>query len=171
MKNAEDLEEFTWEEVRKMVEKIKTGMFTTFFAEYVWGRPMHCCLDEDENTKALWIFTKKTNLVCDEVRAESKCFIGFSAPNDNTYLSLRGIATLSFDQNKMEKLWSPIMKAWYPNGLEDPEICLIKFEPTKGEVWDGPSSKIIQFGKILASIVSGKEYGGKSAGHGLVELT
>jgi general stress protein 26 len=42
----------------------------------------------------------------------------------------------------MKELWNPIMKAWFPEGLHDPKILLVKAEPEEVEYWDNSSSKI-----------------------------
>ena len=53
-----------------------------------------------------------------------------------------------------------MLKAWFPEGLDDPKIALLKVDILQGEYWDASSSKIVQFFKILKSIVKGKEYEG-----------
>jgi general stress protein 26 len=44
----------------------------------------------------------------------------------------------------MEELWSPLHRAWFPKGLDDPNIALLQVEVDRAEYWDSPSSKVVQ---------------------------
>ena len=59
--------------------------------------------------------------------------------------------------DEIEKLWSPILKAWFPEGLEDPSLCLLKIPVEQAEYWDAPSSKIVQLFGMVKAIATGQE--------------
>lgn len=61
------------------------------------------------------------------------------------------------DKAKAEELWNPILKAWFPKGLEDPELALLKVEIGKAEYWDLPSGKMIQLAGFVKAIVTGRQ--------------
>jgi general stress protein 26 len=49
-----------------------------------------------------------------------------------------------------------VVKAWFQEGPEDPNLSLIKFTPSEGFYWDTKNGKMVAFAKILTSIISGK---------------
>jgi len=52
--------------------------------------------------------------------------------------------------------WSPVVKAWFPDGIGDPNLGLLKVQPTAIYYWDAETGKMVQFLKMAASVVSGK---------------
>lgn len=104
----------------------------------------------------------------DEIAADSRVNVAYSKPDDNTYVSVSGTGSISKDRAKIEELWSPILKAWFPDGLEDPKICLLKVQVEEAEYWDAPSSKIVQIAGFIKALATGQEadYGD----HGTVKI-
>jgi len=47
------------------------------------------------------------------------------------------------DRARIEEKWSEPLKAWFPDGKDDPQIALIRVHPERGEYWDSPSSTLI----------------------------
>ena len=58
------------------------------------------------------------------------------------YLHLTGVATVIRDLPKMRELYSPTLKTWFPGGLEDPYLTLIRFEANGGAYWDSPGGML-----------------------------
>ena len=57
----------------------------------------------------------------------------------------------------IHELWSPIDKAWFEQGEDDPNISVIKVIPTDGHYWDTKNGKLISMLKIAVAAVTGKE--------------
>jgi general stress protein 26 len=71
-------------------------------------------------------------------------------------LSVYGIAEISEDREKIEELWSPLMKTWFQEGKDDPRISIIKVTPTQSYYWDNKHGDTIAFLKMAVSVVAGK---------------
>ena len=61
------------------------------------------------------------------------------------------------DRAKMEELWSPILKAWFPEGLDDPHLCLLKVTAEQAEYWESPSGTVVQLLGFVKAIATGQE--------------
>lgn len=146
--------------IKKLAEKIKgiqIAMMTTVEDNgALRSRPMQT--QQVEFDGDLWFFTSKSSTKVKEVDQHHEVNLSYAKPDDNTYVSVSGKASIVNDRKKMEELWNPLMKAWFPEGLDDPEITLIKVEVHDGEYWDAPSSKMVQFAKIVKAAVTGQEY-------------
>jgi len=81
---------------------------------------------------------------------------------------INGTADLVNDKARMKELWSAVMKAWFPLGLDDPDMTLIKVTPEEVNYWDSNSSKMIVLFNMLKAIVTGKEYA--EGEHGTISL-
>jgi general stress protein 26 len=55
---------------------------------------------------------------------------------DDCYLSISGRATLETDVLLAAKMWTPSLKAWFPEGYRDSQFTMIKVVPCYAEYWD-----------------------------------
>src|SRR3978361_2088143 len=74
----------------------------------------------------LWFFTREHSGKVDEVNREHQVNVSYAAPSDNRYVSVSGTGRIVTDRAKIKELWSPVLKAWFPKGIDDPEIALLK---------------------------------------------
>jgi general stress protein 26 len=45
------------------------------------------------------------------------------------------------DRALIEDLWRESWRIWFPDGMDDPMLCLLAVEPRKGEYWDSSGIK------------------------------
>ena len=156
------------EQLIEMVKGVRTCMLITNEkdAENLSGRPMGINKIDDDGT--IWFFTKASSYKVDEIEESKKVSIAITNESSNNYLMIHGTATLVNDKTKMKELWSAIMKAWFPLGLDDPDMTLIKVTPNEVNYWDSSSSKMVVLFNILKAIVTGKEY--SEGEHGKIDL-
>ena len=118
------------------------------------SRPM--ATQEPEFDGELWFFTGASSPKVGEVERDHRVNVSYAAPDDNTYVSISGTARLVRDKAKMKELWNPFVKAWFPKGLDDPELALLCVEVDKAEYWDAPSSKMVQLDGLVKATLTGK---------------
>jgi general stress protein 26 len=131
--------------VRSMVKDIRVAMMTTVDEQgNLVSRPMAAMQMDEEGT--LWFFTKRSSPKVDQIEQnESRVNLSFADVGDADYVSISGTATEVDDQAKIDKLWDPQVKAWFPNGKEDPELTLLKVHTQMAEYWNSSSSKMVRF--------------------------
>ena len=105
----------------------------------------------------LWFFTKKDAPKVDQIEAEPRVNVAYSDPNNQDYVSLAGRAKLVVDSALNEKYWQPQFEAWFPDGLEDPQLALLKIEVEGAEYWDSPSSTIAHIEGFIKTKLSGEQ--------------
>ncbi len=156
------------EKLIEMVKGVSICMLITneHNAENLSGRPMSISKIDDDGT--IWFFTKASSPKVDEIEESKKVSIAITNESSNNYLMIHGSATLVNDKTKMKELWSFILKAWFPLGLEDPDLTLIKVTPSEVNYWDTTSSKMVVLFNLLKAIATGKEY--EEGEHGKINL-
>lgn len=141
----------------ELIEGIQFAMLTTIDEEgMLRSRPMttqQTTFDGD-----LWFFTCGTSPKAYEIATERRVNVSFAAPEDHRYVSISGIARIVRDRAKMEELWNPAYKAWFPKGLDDPDIALLKIDAEKAEYWDSPSSTMVQIFGFVKALATGQQY-------------
>jgi general stress protein 26 len=154
------------EKLKKMLEDIDFCMLTTLSGGKIRSRPMstqELGLDGD-----LWFFTSEDTHKVDEIKADNRVNVAYSKPSDDVYVSVYGTGEISKDPAKIEELWNPILKAWFPDGLDDTKLCLLKVSVEEAEYWDTPSSSLVQVAGFVKALVTGKEM--ESGDHGKINL-
>jgi general stress protein 26 len=139
--------------IRELVEGVEFAMLTTVCRDgSLHSRPMAAqktAFDGD-----LWFFTKASSHKVDEVGGDRHVNVAYAAPDDK-WISLAGTATLSRDKAKMRELWTPELGAYFPEGLDDPDIALLKVSVESGEYWEGPGA-IAYAIEVATSLVTGE---------------
>ena len=67
-------------------------------------------------------------------------------------------------KKQIQELWNPILKAWFPLGMDDPKLCLIKVTTEDAHYWNSHSSKMVVYFKMLKAIANKERYEEKDAG-------
>lgn len=103
----------------------------------------------------IWFFSEKSSDKNKAIAADKKVQLFFSHPGKSSYLFVNGDAEIILDKAKIEELWSPIAKIWFKQGKNDPNISIIKVTPINAYYWDTDGNQMINFLKIVASVVTG----------------
>lgn len=141
----------------EMIEGIQFAMLTTVEADgTLRSRPMATQRVEFDGT--LWFFTRASAPKVDEVRGDEHVNVSYANPEDQRYVSVSGTAEVVRDPAKIAELWSPALKAWFPKGLEDPDIALLKVNVEQAEYWDSPSSKMAHIIGFVKAAATGQTY-------------
>lgn len=141
-----------------LIKDIRFAMLTTVEDDgTLRSRPM--ATQEFEFDGDLWFFTSADAPKVKEAQHDRHVNVSYSDPNNQKYVSVSGKAELVRDRAKIEELWNPLFKAWFPDGLDDPNLALLKVNVDKAEYWDSPSSKVVRLLGFAKAIVTGKPIG------------
>ena len=103
----------------------------------------------------IWFFSEKSSDKNKAITSDKNVQLFFSHPAKSSYLVVNGEAEIILDKIKIEELWTPVAKIWFKEGKDDPNISIIKVTPKIAYYWDTDGSKMINFLKIVASVVTG----------------
>ena len=138
--------------LRELIKDIRIAMVTTAGDDgELHSRPMYA--QQTEFDGDLWFATSKSSSLVRELRDHTKILATFSDPGDQRYVVVRGEGFVRHDQAKIEELWNPTMKAWFPGGPTDPDIALVRVDAQRAEYWDSPAAPVrwVQFVTALAT--------------------
>ena len=143
--------------LRELVKDIDFCMLTTVDDDgALHSRPMSSNGEIDPNGN-IWFFTNASSHKVSEIAKLPKVNVSFADPDSQRYVSVSGTADLVRDQKKIEELWKPEFKIWFPEGKDDPEIALLRINLEKAEYWDSPGSTIGYALSFVSSLVTGKQ--------------
>lgn len=118
-------------------------------------RPMATSAVDEDGT--LWFMARADSTKITELRRNPQVKLTYSVSARSEYLALDTRASILRDQAKIDELWTPFAKTWFPNGKEDPAIALIRLEPLGGYYWDTKHNKMVQLAGMVVGAITGKE--------------
>lgn len=153
-----------------LIQDIKVAMLTTVDPNgSLYSRPM--IAQEIEEDGSLWFFTSKSSGKIHSIQSDQHVNLAYSSPPDSKYISVSGKAEVVVDKEKAAQLWSPMHRAWFPEGVNDPELVMIKVNVESAEYWDSPSGAVVQLFGFAKAMVTGEAYKGKDADNKRINLT
>ena len=145
------------DKLKRLVDEIKICLFCTDLKTNDGStcRPMSAMKVCDQGN--IWFFSEKSSDKNKAIEADKHVQLFFSHPAKGSYLIVNGEAEIILDKTTIEELWTPEAKIWFKEGKEDPTISIIKVTPSTAFYWDTDGSKMINFFKMVASVVTGAD--------------
>ena len=145
------------EKIAELINDIDIAMLTTVDEDgSLRSRPMRYRQGNDGFDGNIYFFTHASAHKVDEIQSDARVNVAFSNPKNQDYVSISGAAKLSRDQAKMKELWNPIFKAWFPDGLEDPDLALFVVKAEGAEYWDSPTSPVAHLYGFIKTKIQGE---------------
>lgn len=145
----------TIKKLKELAKQEKSGLLVYDVATY----PLLVCpmyIQEVDDAGDIWFFSGKDSEHNAHINRDGRVQFLSSNTGDSAYFSLAGDAEISYDRQKAEELWNPMAKIWFQEGIDDPNLSLIRLSPTKGYYWDTKTNRMIEFLKMAASVIVGK---------------
>lgn len=120
----------------------------------------------------LWFFTSKASGKIHSIIVDQKVNLSYASGSTThpVYVSIAGHAEMVEDREKAKELWKPIYKAWFPEGLEDPDLVLLRVRIDDAEYWDAPSGAVVQLIGLAKVAITGEPYKSTPAEHGKIDI-
>jgi general stress protein 26 len=143
------------EQVRAIVEKAETCFFCT--SRRVDGssgaRPMN--VREVDSAGNLWFLSSVDSHLNQELTLDSSVTLYLQGSPHSDFLQINGRATMTTDKARIKELWTPIIKTWFTEGVDDPRITVIKVTPLDGYYWDTKHGNFVAGAKMLVGAMAG----------------
>lgn len=137
----------------ELLKNIEVAMMTTTDPDgCLRSRPMGTQRIEFDGN--LWFFTSRESGKVIAIENDQQVNLAYSSPNDMRYISVTGNASIVEDRTRAAELWNPTYRSWFPRGLQDPNLVLIKVEVESAEYWDYHSSKMISLIDFAKSLIT-----------------
>jgi general stress protein 26 len=128
------------QQLRSLIEGIDYGMLTTVNDDgSLHSCPMYSNNEVDADV-TLWFFTSANSHRVSEIEHNQQVNVNFTSSQQQRYVSISGTAQLVQDRKKMEELWKPELQTWFSQGLDEPNLALLKVSIKRVDYWDSRSS-------------------------------
>ena len=114
---------------------------------------------------SLLFFTQASSAKAREIETNPQVSISYMSGNADVSVAVAGRARLLRDPQKMKSLWKPLYKAWFPQGLEDPELTLLAVTIERAEYWKTPANVPVRLLGAAKAITTGEPAGTTGGEH------
>lgn len=145
--------ETLWE----LIKDIQFGMFTHRSASgMLHAHPLTTQNKAVDEGAELYFFIPKDSEIAARIGQDPVVNVSYADPGDDSYVSVSGEARIDADQAKKNALFTPMAKAWFPGGAEDPNLALLVVRVRHAEYWDVDESKMVQLYKMAKAAITGE---------------
>jgi len=117
----------------------------------------------------IWFFVNSTSDLWESIAHQPEVNVSFSDADDSNYVSVSGRAERVVDRAQVEKMWNPMVQAWFPAGPGDQHAVLVRVDPHAAEYWDSNDSKMVRLFAMAKAAVTGTQPD-VDAEHGTIKL-
>lgn len=134
--------DMTIQDLAKKMKDIDFCMFSTKTdGGLIASRPMSNNGDVEYDGVS-WFFTYENTRLVRDLSQDRHAELGFSGAKSmlgkpGIFVSVQGDAELIRDKNQFEEHWTKDLDRWFPDGIDTPQIVLIKVRATRIHYWDG----------------------------------
>ncbi len=144
----------TLEKLSGMIKHIQTAMLTSEDGPLLRARPMVAA--QKDFTGELYFYTHASAHKVAEVDAKHRVGVTYSDSHHQNYISFSGTAEVVHDKAEITAHWAESMRTWFPKGVDDPDIAILKVHVEQAEYWDAPSSTMVHLYGYVKAVTTGE---------------
>jgi general stress protein 26 len=103
----------------------------------------------------LWFLAPSDSEVVSDVEFNDNVCVTYAQTNAGDFVSVSGTASVLTDTAIKEKLWSPMVQAWFPQGPASKSVAVIKVDAQQADYWDSKSNKLVQLFSMASAYLKG----------------
>ncbi len=92
----------------------------------------------------IWFFSANNTEKVEAIRTSQRVNLAYVDHSAHRYVSVSGYCELVRDHAKAKELWNPDYHAWFPGGLNDPNLILLKVNVQQAASWDASQGRMAQ---------------------------
>ncbi len=140
------------EKLRELTEGNTAMLVTHTGSSKIQARPMSTV--QTDELGHIFFLSDRTSNQNSEIKDNPKVDLLY-ANKDGSFCTVRGEAEISANQALIDELWSPIAKAWFTEGPNDPRVSVLRVIPEDAYYWDTKHGKLVSFLKIAVGAATG----------------
>jgi general stress protein 26 len=156
-------------ELAAKIKPVRFGMFTTVDQHgHLTSQPM--TNQEIDSEGGLWFYTSTLTDLWENIAANPKVNVSFAEPEDMLFVSISGTAERVVDRARIKELWNPMVAAWFPNGVDDPHVVLVRVAARSVHSWDSNDNKMTSMFDMAKAAITGTRPEVEPGEHGKFQL-
>lgn len=154
-------------QLRRLLKGMPVGMLTTqIYGGVSQSRPM--VVHDVDDSGWLWFLTDRYSRKACELSQNPLATVAFQSKKGDRYVSVQGTAVVIRDNVKLQELWNPTLRFWFPRGRRQDDVVLVAVRVTRAEYWLVPRTRLTRALRKVGAMLTGKRHA--AANHGILDL-
>ena len=154
--------------IRELLKQFPIAFMVTAQDNAIVARPIGVVGDHAAFDGSLWFITDRRSRKVQAIQGGATTALLFQNDREGAYLHLTGRAVVVEDAERLKQLYTPVQRTWFPDGLDDPHMTLLRFDASTGNYWDGHASMLRLAFALAKSVMTGTP--GASGNAGIAEI-
>lgn len=109
----------------------------------------------------IWFYGSRSSRLVEGLTSTNDAMAQYVGEGHKLFACIAGMLTIDNDPAIIDKFWSNSVEAWYQGGKSDPDLVMLRFDPSNIEIWQADISlmgklKMMFGGTIKAADLEGK---------------
>lgn len=104
-------------------------------------RPMTAQVDED---RQIYFFASRDEELVKGLAHSAGALATYASKGHDLFATIEGQLIVDNDPEKIDRLWSPMIAAWYEGGKDDPDLVLLRFEADTAGIWQASAGAAVK---------------------------
>jgi len=140
-----------------LIKDMKFAMFTTHDGNgHLDSRPMTTQNNTMPDDK-LWFFMSVKGGAAQELAQQPQVNISYADLGKDVYVSVSGSAQVVDDKAQKQALWTKFAQAWFPGGVDDPDLALVRVTVNYAHYWNTSENKLTQLLVMAKAVFTGEK--------------
>ena len=141
--------------IGELLKDLPIAFLVTVDGADIAARPIGVVGEHGAFDGSLWFITDQRSRKVQAIQQGATTFLLFQNDREGSYLHLAGHAAVIEDPEKLRALYTPVQRTWFPDGVDDPHITLLRFDATTASYWDGHASGLRRAAAFTKSLLTG----------------
>lgn len=137
-------------EIFKKMKNIKISFLNSFKNEQISARPMTTFFKDEDYSNIYFISPTDSDQI-DDFKSTPTATATLSDLSDNIYVECQGHISLTQSKEKIEPFWNEMTEAWFPKGITESDVTLVRLEIANIECWDSSGSTLYKAINLITS--------------------
>lgn len=102
----------------------------------------------------VYFFARKSSALATDIAVSTHVNLAYVAADGQRYASASGSAASVDDRETAKTIWGPWCAEWFPRGLDDPEILLVRVRVLTVEYWDSPLNPVARLVEFRQAVTT-----------------
>ncbi|KFC64700.1 putative general stress protein [Bosea sp. LC85] len=156
MPTPSELEAKFW----KALKSDMTVMLGLAGTEQGHTRPMTAQLEADHGP--IWFFASRDTELVKALAGSKPAAFSLASKGHDLFASVEGDLSIDMDRQVIDRLWNSFVAAWFEGGKDDPNLALLRFDPSSAEIWENANNLMAGI-KMLLGVNPKDDYQDKAA--------
>jgi general stress protein 26 len=100
----------------------------------------------------IWFFAANNTEKVEAVRTSQRVNVAYVDHPGRRYVSISGYCDLVRDHVKAKELWTSAYQAWFPGGLDNSDLILLKVNVQQVDYWNAAEGRMAHLGFVRGTI-------------------